>query len=59
MQPQFDIDNNEEKVRPERRHVVPGCATCEIHGKGVMPSHDASDRCESGKDAHCTCDLCF
>jgi len=47
------------EIKPERRHVVAGCATCEIHGKGMMPSHDASSMCESGKHEHCTCDLCF
>jgi len=24
-----------------------------------MPHHKASDRCESGKRPHCTCDTCF
>ena len=23
------------------------------------PSHKASNRCESGKRPHCTCDVCF
>ncbi len=24
-----------------------------------VPSHKASNRCESGKHPHCTCDTCF
>lgn len=25
----------------------------------MMPWHDASENCESGKHEHCTCDTCF
>lgn len=25
----------------------------------IFPSHFASDRCESGRRNHCTCDICF
>lgn len=38
----------------------PGCAE-----KGMRPSHDGSERCQSGsiasggKTAHCSCDVCF
>lgn len=48
----------------ERKHqrYVDGCATCERiktqHG-GFGPDHDASERCESGKFSHCSCDTCF
>lgn len=36
------------------------CAYCATYGKeSMMPYHDASDRCESGKYPHCTCDTCF
>lgn len=47
-----------------RRHkLVPGqCAYCDREREAdstFHPSHDASDRCESGKRAHCTCDTCF
>lgn len=43
------------------RRLPPGeCQFCDLHGdQGMMPSHTASDRCESGKRAHCTCDVCF
>jgi hypothetical protein len=47
----------------KRRLAEPGeCKTCdEIRAKGEkpFPSHQASDRCESGKRPHCTCDVCF
>lgn len=45
-----------------RRHKLePGeCAYCDRErNNSFHPSHDASDRCESGKHAHCTCDTCF
>lgn len=44
------------------RKYVEGCTTCDyIRDKkdGFGPSHDASDRCESGRYDHCTCDTCF
>lgn len=43
------------------RRLPPGeCQFCDLHGdQGMMPSHTASDRCESGKRAHCTCSTCF
>jgi hypothetical protein len=52
------------KIEPtERRHILPwaaGCVTCAQHMPGeMMPPHDASPRCESGKRNHCTCDTCF
>ena len=25
----------------------------------IMPDHEGKDRCESGGDIHCSCDLCF
>lgn len=41
--------------------LTPGqCVTCDAHRPGqMMPPHDASPRCESGKHSHCTCDTCF
>lgn len=44
-----------------RYHLKPGqCAYCDKHKPGeMMPPHDASENCESGKHAHCTCDVCF
>ncbi len=36
------------------------CVTCSQYIAGeMMPWHDASPRCESGKRNHCTCDICF
>jgi hypothetical protein len=36
------------------------CVTCSQYVAGeMMPWHDASPRCESGKRNHCTCDICF
>jgi hypothetical protein len=43
--------------------IVLGCSGCEpfFEGGGVAfgPRHKPSDRCESGKHPHCTCDVCF
>ena len=36
------------------------CAYCDAYGdEPMMPRHYASQRCESGKRPHCTCDICF
>lgn len=42
-------------------HKPPGeCEYCDKHAKSsMMPPHDASKNCESGKRPHCTCDVCF
>lgn len=50
--------------RPSRRkRLEPGeCPSCDREreaGNSFHPSHDASERCESGKHPHCTCDTCF
>jgi hypothetical protein len=44
-----------------RRSRVAGCSTCDRdpEGRQIMPPHDASDRCESGRHNHCSCDTCF
>jgi len=44
-----------------RRWMQPGeCAYCDAHRSDpMMPSHTPSERCESGKRPHCTCDICF
>jgi hypothetical protein len=46
-----------------RKKAEPGeCAYCDREraaGNEFHPSHDASDRCESGKREHCSCDTCF
>lgn len=43
-----------------KHRTRPNCEFCRRYGhESNMPSHDASDRCESGKRPHCTCDRCF
>lgn len=43
-----------------RLSLMTECPFCAQHGADpMMPYHDASDRCESGKHPHCTCDTCF
>ena len=44
---------------PRRRQRVPGCAYCKTITEKGSPPHDASPRCKSGGNAHCTCDICF
>lgn len=53
-------DDSASSPHPERRWRVHGCRTCiETPPGALMPPHDASSRCESGKHSHCTCDTCF
>lgn len=36
------------------------CNYCDSHRDDqMMPSHTASENCESGKRPHCTCDTCY
>jgi hypothetical protein len=49
---------------PKHRHQRPKgeCVYCDREreaGNKHFPSHDASDRCESGKRPHCTCNVCW
>jgi hypothetical protein len=47
---------------PKHRHRRPRgeCAHCDQYGDDpMMPHHEASKRCESGKRPHCTCDICY
>lgn len=51
-------------VAPPPPHIYrlpPGeCAYCDAHrNDSMMPPHTPSERCESGKHPHCTCDTCF
>lgn len=48
--------------------IDPACKACQVHFYPsyrtghfdvFAPNHKASDRCESGKRPHCTCDVCF
>ena len=42
------------------RRPIGECTTCDANrNDSMMPSHTASDRCESGKRPHCTCDVCY
>lgn len=53
---------SEGALRPHRRVLLlPGkCTYCDANrADEMMPPHDASPRCESGKHPHCTCDICF
>jgi len=48
--------------KPIRRYRAPTgqCSYCDDHRDDtMMPPHDASPRCESGKHQHCTCNTCF
>ena len=51
----------QKKESPKRRlYRVNGCQYCDEHkGDTMMPWHDASDHCESGKQPHCSCDSCY
>ncbi len=54
----IDWDAVAEKCRAPKGE----CRTCdESRDKKErhFPSHYASDHCESGKHAHCTCDICW
>ena len=42
------------------RRTADGCSYCEqYYADSMMPHHDASEACKSGKREHCTCDACF
>lgn len=52
-----------EAAQKHRHKAAPGeCAYCDAErakGNEYHPHHDASERCESGKHPHCTCDTCW
>jgi hypothetical protein len=51
---------DEAAARSIRRQKVNNCPYCKAEGMNFFhPPHDASERCESGKRNHCSCDLCF
>jgi hypothetical protein len=35
------------------------CVSCLRNGDKDFPRHNASIRCESGGDSHCSCDICY
>jgi hypothetical protein len=39
--------------------MVRDCAEFYVNPGAFAPGHQPSDRCESGKRPHCTCDTCF
>jgi hypothetical protein len=46
--------------KPFRRNWVNDCEYCRKNAsREMMPLHDASPCCQSGKHNHCTCDTCF
>lgn len=58
------LENVEALRGGSRRHKLPPgeCKYCDRErdaGSTFHPPHDASQRCESGKHSHCTCDTCF
>jgi hypothetical protein len=46
---------------PRRSRAAPGeCRTCDEHrADPMLPPHDASPACVSGRRPHCTCDTCY
>lgn len=47
----------EQKNKPKTN---PGCKYCEDHkNDSMMPPHQPSANCQSGKKPHCTCDVCY
>jgi len=42
-----------------RTYHDPNCQFCRANHGEMYPPHDASQNCESGKRAHCSCDVCF
>jgi hypothetical protein len=59
----MDRQSTDEMIKRhrERHRRPPGeCKYCDEYGdEPMMPSHEASQYCESGKHPHCTCDVCF
>lgn len=45
--------------RQSRTHWSSECEFCVENRNKRMPPHEASARCESGKQNHCSCDRCF
>ena len=67
----YQTEREAEQVRQQRIQTMeltgnldPNCKGCKPYYDHPMvspfaPSHKASNRCESGKRSHCTCDICF
>lgn len=50
----------EEELKLQREKEIEECKYCQENKNSYMfPNHFASNRCESGKRNHCTCDVCF
>lgn len=50
---------HEQEQKQEPQKEVCGVEGCQYPKSGMMPYHKASERCQSGKKAHCTCDTCY
>lgn len=51
-----------ESPQQVRRQSNPLCAYCQKMAERqekYFPKHDASDKCESGRHTHCTCEVCW
>jgi len=59
----LDVASGRNPTLAKRHKAQPGeCVYCDgerAAGNDFHPSHDASDRCESGRHSHCSCDTCF
>lgn len=59
-EPASKSDAPREDTAPVRWMPFGECAYCDKWRTDPMiPSHTPSERCESGKRPHCTCDTCF
>jgi len=54
-----EIHSAIEKALSARTYHDPTCQFCRANHGEMYPPHDASQNCESGKRAHCSCDVCF
>jgi hypothetical protein len=64
MDHNMDHTTKEAVMHGERTHKAPAgeCLSCDLEradNTDFHPSHDASERCQSGGYTHCTCDTCF
>lgn len=53
---------SDDEMRQHDGSYDPNCTGCTFErdrGNTFYPRHKASDRCESGKRNHCSCDACF
>lgn len=56
------LTRDERQVAMGRLAPVGECVSCDRARESsdtMAPRHTASDRCQSGKRNHCTCDTCY